>query len=46
MRYVPYWLNIGSILHQYGCATRADTFRGSKYTEISAAAFFMDLKQR
>ena len=23
MRDVPYWLNIGSILHQYGCATRA-----------------------
>ena len=22
MRNVPYWLNIGSILHQYGCATR------------------------
>ena len=23
MRNIPYWLNIGSILHQYGCATRA-----------------------
>ena len=22
MRNVPYWLNIGSILYQYGCATR------------------------
>jgi len=22
MRNIPYWLNIGSILHQYGCATR------------------------
>ena len=21
MRNIPYWLNIGSILHQYGCAT-------------------------
>ena len=20
---IPYWLNIGSILHQYGCATRS-----------------------
>jgi len=25
MRNIPYWLNIGSILHQYGCATRAIT---------------------
>ena len=24
MRNIPYWLNIGSILHQYGCATRVD----------------------
>ena len=23
MRNIPYWLNIGSILYQYGCATRA-----------------------
>jgi len=22
MRNIPYWLNIDSILHQYGCATR------------------------
>ena len=22
MRNIPYWLNIGSILYQYGCATR------------------------
>ena len=24
MRNIPYWLNIGSILHQCGCATRVD----------------------
>ena len=26
MRNIPYWLNIGSILHQYGCATREPYF--------------------
>jgi len=25
MRNIPYWLNIGSILHQYGCASRVVT---------------------
>jgi len=25
MHTVPYWLNIGSILHQYGCATTVTT---------------------
>ena len=25
MRNIPYWLNIGSILHQYGCATRVES---------------------
>ena len=25
MRNSPYWFNIGSILHQYGCATRVNS---------------------
>ena len=30
MRNGPYWLNIGSILYQYGCATREAWFCDSK----------------
>ena len=35
MRYVPYWLNVGSILRQYGCATRVTTLgSGSQFVWI------------
>jgi len=37
MRNVPYWLNIGSILHHYGCATRGE--EPKNYSRVTRGAF-------
>ena len=35
MRNIPYWLNIGSILHQYGCATRHTIYEGDLPRQVA-----------
>jgi len=34
MRNIPYWLNIGSILYQYGCATRVYRLIGKRVVDF------------
>ena len=43
MRNIPYWLNIGSILHQYGCATRG-VYKTTVAMTLSAPLMFHSQK--
>ena len=38
MRNIPYWLNIGSILYQYGCATLGDCLTSETEADSDAGS--------